>query len=57
MAAARDGSQQYVGFALGELLAGRLGRRLLRVRVLLLPRVLLLLRCSCCCFVALAGLV
>ena len=34
MAVALDEEQQYVGFALGQLLAGRLGKRQLRVSVL-----------------------
>ena len=34
MAVALDDAQQYVGFALGQLLAGRLGKRQLHVRVL-----------------------
>ena len=34
MAVALDEAQQYVGFALGQLLAGRLGKRQLRVSVL-----------------------
>ena len=36
MVVALDDAQQYVGFALGQLLAGRLGRRRLRVSVLCL---------------------
>ena len=36
MAVALDDAQQYVGFALGQLLAGRLGKRQLRVSVLCL---------------------